>query len=517
MKSRNWESRKLKSAMPELRFRFLLSRLRWSYGGLLYSGRRSFRAEAAAFCFLLLSWGASAGTYYVDYSTGSDANAGTSTNAAWQHHPYMTGWTGSYTHTAGDQFIFRGGVTWPSSCWRLTALAGGSSSGQDYYGISSNWFAGSSWTQPAFDGGAATNSVFWLQSRNFITIDNLHFTNFSCQVDNGLINCYIQTNIVVENCKFDHWVTNGATLDKITGIVGNGQQPFSPNNLITNCVFDGTAAGASSGMGVYSWNGIIRNCVSSNMSNGFLTGCGEVSGCTIGPINISFQTTAPIPHENAIESINSGPCYWFNNVIFGIAGGVCLHSAAISSPWFVWNNVVWNSVPTPVILGTSYGAENVWAWNNTICCSAGTGGSAINTEYSTVGVDAMNNHLIAVSGTGISLAAGSTSSITDDLPQVLGAAVSAGYTTNNLFQPISASSPTVGAGTNLSAFVSGFASISSNITVYASSNMAVDVWGNSRSASGAWDIGAYEFQSDAPAAPQALTIQGSFSGKVGVQ
>ncbi len=58
------------------------------------------------------------------------------------------------------------------------------------------------------------------------------------------------------------------------------------------------------------------------------------------------------------------------------------------------------------------------------------------------------------------------------------------YTSNNNFRPISAVSPTVGDGTNLSGFAS-FLSVPGGFNV--------DVLGNSRPTNGAWDIGAYQF------------------------
>ena len=55
-------------------------------------------------------------TYYIDYVTGSDSSvAPTSKTTPWKRHPYMIGFTGSYSHAAGDIFIFKGGVTWAYS------------------------------------------------------------------------------------------------------------------------------------------------------------------------------------------------------------------------------------------------------------------------------------------------------------------------------------------------------------------------------------------------------------------
>ena len=68
-----------------------------------------------------------AATYYVDYETGSDSNAGTSKTSPWKHAPGMLGLTPSNTSTGdgctgicsstpihpGDSVILKGGVIWP--------------------------------------------------------------------------------------------------------------------------------------------------------------------------------------------------------------------------------------------------------------------------------------------------------------------------------------------------------------------------------------------------------------------
>lgn len=58
---------------------------------------------------------ASAANYYVDYASGSDANAGTSNTAAWKHAPGDPAATGSAAVVAlgaGDTVFFKGGVSY---------------------------------------------------------------------------------------------------------------------------------------------------------------------------------------------------------------------------------------------------------------------------------------------------------------------------------------------------------------------------------------------------------------------
>ena len=76
---------------------------------------------------LWLSGIAFGATHYVDYTTGSDSNNGTSTSTPWKHAPGMQGLTpsgsstgdgctgncASYTPAAGDFIILKGGTVWP--------------------------------------------------------------------------------------------------------------------------------------------------------------------------------------------------------------------------------------------------------------------------------------------------------------------------------------------------------------------------------------------------------------------
>src|SRR5437870_340435 len=63
---------------------------------------------------------ASAATYYVDFVNGADSNTGTAKAAAWKLAPGMNGFAGTYAHSPGDVFIFKGGVTWPAAVLPLT-------------------------------------------------------------------------------------------------------------------------------------------------------------------------------------------------------------------------------------------------------------------------------------------------------------------------------------------------------------------------------------------------------------
>lgn len=112
-----------------------------------------------------------AATYYIDYVGGSDTNAGTSTGAAWQLCPGMTNFAGSYSHTAGDAFIFKGGVTWSNAAFPMRITAGGSSDGtRDSYRADASWYSGGAWSRPVFD---FENT--WLVSGYGIIVDGVDY------------------------------------------------------------------------------------------------------------------------------------------------------------------------------------------------------------------------------------------------------------------------------------------------------------------------------------------------------
>lgn len=129
---------------------------------------------------LAMPAGALCTTYYLDFGSGFDSNAGTSKTAPWKRAPGMAGFAGSYSHTAGDQFIFKGGVTWDKTVFNWTISNSGSSTTPDYYGVDKTWYSGASWSQPIFDGGGAVaqNNVKNIHViGSFVTLDNLKIQN----------------------------------------------------------------------------------------------------------------------------------------------------------------------------------------------------------------------------------------------------------------------------------------------------------------------------------------------------
>lgn len=124
---------------------------------------------------------AEAATYYVDYSAGSDSNAGVSQSAPWKHSPDMSGATGTPAATtlqAGDIVYFKKGVIWPSSALPLTLKKSGSSGNPITFAAKSDWGTGSYAIFDAenIDNYAIDNNSYDVKEQ-YIVIDGLELKN----------------------------------------------------------------------------------------------------------------------------------------------------------------------------------------------------------------------------------------------------------------------------------------------------------------------------------------------------
>jgi hypothetical protein len=118
-------------------------------------------------------------TYYIDYTASNDSFNGLTTSTPWKRCPGMAGFGGSYSHVAGDTFIFKGGVTWAAACLPLTIGYSGSAGNIDTYTTDHSWYTGGAWSQPTFDynhNGTTTGIINATQKHHF-TINDLYIIN----------------------------------------------------------------------------------------------------------------------------------------------------------------------------------------------------------------------------------------------------------------------------------------------------------------------------------------------------
>lgn len=451
-------------------------------------------------------------TYYIDYTGGSDSNAGTNSSAPWKRHPYMNGGPTNYTHAAGDRFIFKGGVTWPAATFPMTIPHGygGTAANPDYYGVDSSW-PSSSWSQPVFDAGGTAVATFIEINAGCVTVDNIIFTGqkittaqatgatqFIALMPGGSYDADL-TNVMICSCLFTNWSHEaGANDNNKRGIYGHGGIPGT-GNVISNCVFDGRPNGTNCVMAVQAPVEKVTKCRVGYMSNGLLPNPSssdlEISYNVVGPIFESMTTDGTV-HENSIEPEGSAKLYCHNNVIFNPTAAMFLTTSAHTEYWF-YNNLLTNNLGViPVVWDSASQYPTTGApvhmWNNTIISdTACVRWERRDEDVNFTHVDSQNNHFITDYGDPFYFSpnASAYDSITSDhnLTQTVAQATSAGYTPDNQYQPTSGSSPTYHAGTNAP-----------------SSVFTTDLLGVSRGST--WDIGAYQYSEGEPTAPT-ITMQ----------
>jgi hypothetical protein len=446
------------------------------------------------FCLLIATSAASyGGTFYIDFATGNDSNNGTSKTTPWKNHPYMRSWTGSYTHSAGDRFIFRGGAVWTASAFPMTIPGGGTQGSPDYYGVDQSWFSGSSWAKPIFDAQntipAGGSMVVFGASAQWDTLDNIEVRNMRIDNSSGALDhCLIQfmygaMNVTIQNALVHTWtVTTAGKYDQMGGICGLG--PMTNVVVDHTTVFDDDAtankvSACTFNIDVVSFS-TIHDCVEG------------VFGGRIDHDNLIYniyKSTDGTAHENGLQAQNAN-CQIYNNVLHDVFNGTALYivgdsGSSAAGTCNIYNNVVYNSVVTNINLDmdqASSGNLNVNVFNNSL--DSGGSGTVVRTtprgtRWNTVTV--RNNHYITDGSTGEDIPAGTSNSLNDSNNLLMSHLVATlqGILPGNLYAPTAITNSTVGFGVNLTSL---------NIP-----SLTADRIGTARPGSGAWDAGAYQY------------------------
>jgi hypothetical protein len=480
---------------------------------------KSFQASVIVISLLTAVHQIHAATYYVDNSTGSDKNNGTSTNSPWKLCPGMVGFAGAYSHTAGDTFVFRGGVVWSNSVFPLSVnLGGGSLGNNDNYTSSTNWFIGSSWNRPVFDlqdiliSGGIHSCVFVTDNNvtvSDIEIRNLYIPNSTSWDAFGVASVQgfqYTSNLLVQNCYIHDW-RSGCPTNAVNYTDSDFGGVFSQGSgfaVLQNIIGPGDAP-----------VGLVGNCGCGVSGSATLIESNVFIGCTDfingGATNISHNIICngtnsydPQDHANAIyHGLGSGGRgYIYANIIYNLDTEfqtMLLHpggGGATNTAYYIYNNVIWN-VSSPIDIDQSgisvpNSATYAYVYNNTATCGVG----AVNrgqTDYVTE-INCENNFWINNGPLNPFMTASITSAYApvvtrvdlDNLTMIPSLASLAGYTLANVFAPTSKSSPTVGTGANLSSLALFY----------------TDINGNPRPATGNWDVGAYQMTSSVLTPPQ---------------
>lgn len=512
---------------------------------------------------LFLSMPCTATTYYISYSSGSNANNGLTKGAAWKSHPYMQSAAGcggalpTYAHSAGDIFIFKQGDSWPKACFDMVIAAGGSNGNPDQYTYDASWGTAGGTTGNAGQavgvyqftaGGSAIsgtdtrNRFVYDNGNNYVTFNGVEFTGMLASTCPNYGDCFMvqieasTTNFILSNCYAHGWTHSGAATDPLFVMVGGTSSPFNTNSKLTGCVIDGVNSGGAgvsdSGGTTYSIpladNNIIRN-----LTNGLLCSINcIIHDNFIGPINVSFDAGN---HENCIEPIQLGSSgtstnYIYNNVFHDCtAVGLLTQGAAPAAGAevdYIWNNVAYlgsQGAVTPFkfdSVSTSNTSSAVYAYNNTIYGGASVCMSTTNRgngNYATL--DIRNNHCINTSGGGTAACGAGGNLIT------LGITGTSCTISNNKIEtsagnyasppagssapppygyaPANSSAGTVGFGVNLNSLATGNLATLANDTTYGDYRGVSTRGGGactpSAGVQGCWDAGAYMFSEAATA------------------
>lgn len=440
-------------------------------------------------------------TYYIDYSSGSDANAGTSTGAPWQRHPYMNGFSGTYTHAAGDHFIFKGGVTWPAACFPLTQNAGGSAGNSDYYGFDVTWYSGGSWSRPLFDmnyASISSNGGMVLLQYPYVTLDNFEICHLTIGAEYVYL-VYIKwiANVLIKNCHIHGWVTNTGADGLMGGVANPGPLTNGGTTVILdNCEVENSEnaslANASCGACIRGIP-VIQNGSRIHDNCQLVDFCADFNGSYLynafgNSISGGTYHTNGLYHDPGMMGVATG--YIRNSYIHDVYGGAnsAYPNISYSSDTYIYNNVIYGAM-------TSQGAINLdpyyasggscYIWNNTIVPDYSSGLAAIHLSSRTNKINVLaidNTHLIATNTPLTDAGIGDVTTLnvgTHNLTQTPAVASGQGYTLASLYGPTSAGS-TIDAGTSEAGY------------------FTTDILGTVRPQGSAWDIGAYEYFSNPP-------------------
>jgi hypothetical protein len=333
------------------------------------------------------------------------------------------------------------------------------------------------------------------------------------------------SGVIIDHWYVHAWVHTGATSDSFQCFSGSTNTPYNAGSLLEYNVFNGSDStnGGDSGAFMYVWPNAKYNVVN-NATNAIYgplgTAGGEIGSNRLTNINTSFDGSV---HENCIEILvgagnSNGTFYIHDNLLSNCVG----EEITVGNPNetdYIWNNVVYGNMGNMIHLDEPAGVS-MYFFNNTLvprssleCFNVGPG------TWSGV-IVAENNHCITTAtGGAYSNLASTTFSATGGVtvsnnlvqtPTVADENLSPNfdqYSSSQTFvySPVASTNSTIGAGANLtSSWPGGYVT---SDTTYACSESTVSGvvesvcparTSNTRpTGATAWDIGAYQFGSQA--------------------
>lgn len=502
------------------------------------------RAILLLFLLVSLALNAGAATFYIDFVGGNDANNGTNTSSAWKLCPGMAGISMTYSHNAGDRFVFKGGVTWPASCFTMVIQNSGTAGNIDTYTSDETWYTGGAFTKPVFDfeDTLVSGTGLFSDVHSGVYVDSDYVTILGIEMKRLLIqnvadpgfNGYgvasvhlsgNSDNATVQQCVIRHWKPQATNDSDFGGIFCADGSTYT--RILQNTVGWGRAANSfqtnSSGTCLSGGWWVISNhfAAAFQFMNG---GAFDVQWNEFGP---ATNTPEPSAHCNGVFSQcgNGSIQVYANNVFHDLDVNfqtMLLHPVSLTdnvvtnSTTIIYNNLIYRCLGSHGIvlddrqLFTSANTVRVMIRNNTIqgFGFGAVGGDQNASDY--LWADIRNNHWIFDGAIDpVEPAFAQTQIMSSNVWHSIAAAAALGYTEANRYQPTSSSAPTCFAGASLTA-------TNEPGTDGVLHPMKIDLLNVARPASGLWDAGAYQFSSGAAAAGPAITLSGrqTWSGRV---
>jgi hypothetical protein len=455
--------------------------------------------------------------FYISYSGGSDRNSGRSEGSPWRDAPGMQGFSGRYSHRAGDHFIFEGGVTWPNSEFPMVGSGWGSPGNDDYYG-DSGWHTGRTFRRPVFSAGGqmitgndalagASQDIFLdLRNLDYIIVRGIRFTGWTASGLSNYGSCAgIDINnqgnggdqhITVDGVAFsgisiDETSDEGAECAAVTGYTG---PPYAGDSIVEHSTFRG--GNTTLGIAIDCIGNVVGNRISGMTGNIYPCGHGVIADNRITDCGYPhFPAGASGVHSDAIQSNGAdGAFYIHGNVIDGTGadnnGNECesMFLGNAGETDYVWNNVLYNlHGDSPALTQNTSVGDAAYFWNNTIVGGFGAQQNCLRQGHGDPATTVWQNNL-CISWAGRSVSSGAPTS-TDDHNVLLtprraradGLTAADGYT----FPPGRIPASLLGSGADLASECSGhLASLCLNAGAGARGSAAA------RGGSG-WNVGAY--------------------------
>lgn len=467
---------------------------------------RLFCKTVASLFLLAYAFSASAfaATYYIDYGAGSDSNNGTSKSTPWKKCPGMSGFGGTYSHSAGDRFIFKGGVTWPRLGIFITA--GGTASNYDYFGVDTTWYAGSAWSRPILDAQSAFSNVIQIDhSATYVQFDNFDIRNTYAASTQSTASIFLNGNhdITISNCWIHAWTHANGISEGQWGGVKNNIYAFpgssSKNVVVTHCDIGNPEGGGNSGictMSIYEISFCkLHDCPNAVLFGGAVCHDNEFYNITISDFDPKAHSNVAYLAEWTSGSLTGTPCLFYNNYIHDCSAAEIIYpnnSGYGTKVIRIYNNVVMNCNPIKLVDADPYyapgggGPWSIYIYNNTFQSTAGAIRIAARPGYQPPDrVDMYNNHLIGPIGLWNEGGAPLVNQSNNRQDASISAAATAGYAAANFYAPSSGSAAGIGGGMNLT----NLALVALNADTSRGGNK-IPV---ARPDSGAWNIGAYQW------------------------